>query len=78
MSIIKTKILEKLYLSTALGLCTSECIIYRQLFDLDFIKDKKSNKLLESIGGYQGLKERLKTDLQVYSSFTLERHRRQY
>ena len=32
------------------------------LFDLDNIKDKVSNKMLDAIGGYKGLEERLKTN----------------
>ena len=37
-------------------------ILYRDLFDNDNMKDKISNKMLESIGGNKGLEERLKTN----------------
>ena len=37
----------------------------RQLFDNDNMKDKESNKMLQAIGGYKGLEERLNTNRQV-------------
>lgn len=39
--------------------------LFSLLFEHHNLKDKVSNKMLDAIGGYKGLEERLKTNLQV-------------
>jgi len=56
MSIIKNKILEKLYLSTALGLCTSECIIDNYLTWISS-KIKKAINCSKVLEGIKALKK---------------------
>ena len=34
----------------------------RTLFDLDNMRDRVTNKMIEAIGGYKGLEERLNTN----------------